>query len=189
MKKTHPLTATSSLSATTTYDRLNRIRTRSYAGGVSTPSVTYCYDGITSASGCAASPSGAFSPGRLTMAQNSIGGAIVSTTQYLGFDGLGRVTASQQVTGAGGIPVTTFGFAYQYNAVGMTTETYPSLRSVVTSYDNAGRVAGVQNQASSGTLTPYASGIAYAANNAVNSLTLGNGILESTAKHQKPQEV
>ena len=109
----------------------------------------------------------------------------VSSTSYA-YDSLGRVALSVQTTA--GVP--SLPFQYTYNALDkVTQETYPTGRSVVTSYDNAGRVAGVQNQASSGTLTPYASGIAYAADNAVNSLTLGNGILESTTFNARFQAV
>src|SRR5947207_8527874 len=58
------------------------------------------------------------------------------TTRYTSFDGLGRVTASEQQFGAG-VP---YAFGYTYNKTGgLATERYPSGRVVTTCYDNTGR--------------------------------------------------
>jgi hypothetical protein len=97
-----------------------------------------------------------------------------SATSILNYDPLGRVLQSRQ-TPAGGQP---YPFTYAYNvAGGMTSEQYPSMRMVTTGYDTSGRPNGMQNQTAG---TAYTSGVGYAANNAVNSLTLGNGVAEST---------
>ena len=179
--KTTPVTAPNA-TVTLGYDTLNRIVSKAYlsAGSdpnsttdASAPAVTYCYDGSTAGSGCAGNPSAAYSVGRLTMTYNAN-----SATSILAYDPLGRVLQSQQ-TPVGGLP---YSFTYAYNLLDeITSETYPSGRVVTTSYDSAGRLSSVQDATPGATATTYGSGFTYAANNAVNSLTLGNGVVESTS--------
>jgi YD repeat-containing protein len=65
-----------------TYDRLNRVIRRSYSGenGYQTPQVDYFYDGV------GVSSTSPFAKGKLTKISSA-----VSTTEYTGFDALGRV--------------------------------------------------------------------------------------------------
>jgi hypothetical protein len=51
---------------------------------------------------------------------------IRTVTSYTGYDALGRVTAGNQNTGGG----TAYSFGYVYNALGLTSMTYPSGRIV-----------------------------------------------------------
>jgi RHS repeat-associated protein len=152
--------------ATYSYDHLNRLIGKTYLD--STPPVTYCYDGITTAPGCSGSPTGALLMDRLTMVQNA-----KSTTRFSQYDEEGQVILSQQVTGS-----QTFPFTYAYNRLGgLQTMTYPSGRTVTMGFDNAGRISGVTYQA---TGLQYASSLSYAANNAISGLLFGNGLTEST---------
>ena len=148
------------------YDDLNRITTQTYLD--STPPVTYCYDGITTAAGCSGSPTGALLKDRLTMVQNSKSVALFSE-----YDEVGQVIQSRQTTGS-----QTFSFTYGYNRLGgLQTLTYPSGRTVTMGFDNAGRITAVTNQA---TGLQYASAVTYAPNDVVSGVRLGNGLTEST---------
>ncbi len=140
------------------YDALNRLTNRSYQNDPSnTPAVSYTYDAAGFSN----------SKGRLTKVNST-----VSMTNYTGYDAMGRVSGSSQVTNA-----QTYSFAYGYNlAGGMTSETYPSGRTVLTGYDTAGWVNGVTG---SGSKT-YASSFFYWPHGAVNSMTLGNSLVETT---------
>ena len=160
------LRVTPTATTTRVYDHLNRVTGKSYSGSL-TPAVTYCYDGSTAAAGCSANPAAAYATGRLTMTTNGN-----STTSILGYDPVGRVVQSQQTTGM----AQPYSFTYAYNLLdGIASETYPSQHVVTTSYDNAGRPNGVQNATAA---TAYASGVMYAANNAMKSMVLGNGVVE-----------
>jgi RHS repeat-associated protein len=147
------------------YDALNRLTNKTYQNDPSgTPAVSYTYD-ATSVSN---------SKGRLTQV-----GSTVSTTNYTGYDAMGRVTASSQSTNG-----QTYTFAYGYNlAGGMTSETYPSGRVVNTNYDGAGRVNGVTGTGSRN----YATSILYAPQGGMTSLALGNMLTESTAYNNRLQ--
>jgi RHS repeat-associated protein len=145
------------------YDVMNRITQRSYSGGtaVATPTVTYSYD----------SSSVANSKGRLTSVSNS-----VSAYNYTGYDALGRVTASQQVTDG-----QTYSMSYAYDLIGnMTSQAYPTGRVVTQSFDSAGRVTNMSGQSSGGTPKTYANSIGYTAHGAVERMRLGNGRWEHT---------
>jgi YD repeat-containing protein len=60
----------------------------------------------------------------------------------------------------------------------MTTETYPSLRQITTSYDAAGRISTIDGQKSGEQNKTYASQFSYAAHGAVASMTFGNNLVE-----------
>ena len=99
------------------YDALNRITGSSYNDGT-TPGTGYGYD--------TASPYGI---GRLASVSNTASVAM----NYGAYDPMGRVTSSnQQVLGQ------TYPFTYVYNVAGdLISETYPSGRVIVPSYDTA----------------------------------------------------
>ena len=120
--------------------------------------------------------------GRLTMVSTS-----ASTTKYSSYDEFGDVLTSQQVTSS-----ITYPFAYSYNKLSEITQmTYPSGRTVQNGYDNAGRVTCVWGGTATtcpttGTFT-YATGVAYAANGGMSSLTLGNSLMETTTFNKRFQ--
>jgi RHS repeat-associated protein len=147
------------------YDALNRLTNKTYQNDPSgTPAVSYTYD-ATSVSN---------SKGRLTQVSTT-----VSATNYTGYDAMGRVTASSQSTNG-----QTYLLGYGYNlAGGMTSETYPSGRTITTAFDAAGRINGVTG---SGNKT-YASSFSYWPHGAVSSMTLGNNLIESTQFNSRLQ--
>ncbi len=70
-------------------------------------------------------------------------------------------------------------FGYTWQPVGLEQETYPSLRSVQTIYDGAGRPNSVTGTLS-GTSTSYAQNAAYAPHGALEQFSMGNGVTETT---------
>jgi len=163
------------------YDSLNRVVTRDYSDGT-TPAVTYCYDGKTwngSVGGCggtAAAPS----KGRLTEV-----GSTVSRTSYA-YNSAGQVTLSTQTTAGN-----SYTFGYTYTAgMALATQTYPSGRTVTTSYDDAGRVKSVKGQ-SGWIARDYAGNpgnpIQYASHGAIESMAMGNGIVETRTYNSRLQ--
>jgi len=143
---------------TRTYDALNRLTGTSYNDGV-TPSVSYLYG--------APNNGVANSADQLMQVNNT-----TSITNYTSFDAMGRVTASNQVTGG-----QTYAFNhYVYNLAGtLTSETYPSGRVVTTSYDGANRFAGVSG-ALNGVTTPYVSNVSYWPHGAILGLNRANSL-------------
>ena len=153
------------------YDALNRVISKTYSGplAASTPAVTWCYDGNTSAAGCPNAPTGSYMTGRLTMVQNSN-----SATLYSVYDALGRVTGLSQQTVGMAMPYPTM--SYTYDLAGETGSiTYPSTRKVSYLYDAAGRATNAQGLAG-GATTVYASNISYAPQGAISGMQLGNGL-------------
>lgn len=119
------------ITTTYTYDVSDRLTGKSASDG--SVNVTYGYDAMPN------------SLGRLTSV--SSGDAVRS---YTAFDSRGLVTASSQVTNG-----QTYTFRYEYNAAGaLTSETYPSGRTMKTGYDGAGRTAWLQGSMGS-TNTDY----------------------------------
>jgi RHS repeat-associated protein len=135
------------------YDDLNRLKSKTYAGGTpATPTAYWDYDDANVSN----------SKGRLTQAWST-----VSTCTYDEYDALGRVKKSTQTTGAVG-PVM---MEYNYNLAGdLTSEKYPSGRTVEMHHDTANRIDLVW----AGT-TAYASQLGYAAHGPMQSVLLGNG--------------
>jgi RHS repeat-associated protein len=146
------------------YDALNRIITRTYNDG--TPNVSYIYDAA----------SVAFSKGRLTEVSSS-----VSSYSYDEYDLMGRVIAATQTTDG-----QAYTFSYEYDRAGkITSLTYPSGRVVNTDYDDAGRVAGVKNNATAdyyagATFTDQINRLQYSAAGGIQAMKLGNGLWEHT---------
>jgi RHS repeat-associated protein len=167
--KTDPrLLSNSSTHQTTTYvyDALNRPTTRLYNDG--TPTVTYIYDatGINN------------SKGRLTTASSS-----VSASHYTGYDALGRVTYSSQVTDG-----QTYSMSYAYDLAGnLISQTYPSGRVVTTSYDGVGRLSQVSGQKSEDANQTYVSSLSYTSHGAVKEMKLGNNLWEHTSFNARLQ--
>jgi len=163
------------------YDPINRLLHKSYrvnqkagGGGVSgvlAPAVTYLWDTV--------------SKGNLTSVSTSASNAqYSSTTQYLAYDTMGRVTQSSQTTGGFSVP----SFYYTYNlAGGLETEKYPTQRTIQTCYDTAGRPSGVTGTPLQGNSIAYASGVTYAPHGALQSMLLGNTLSESRTYNNRLQ--
>lgn len=158
------------ITTTFVYDRLNRVKTRQYTnepGGSETPDVSYFYDNVTNAKG------------KLTKVSSS-----VSTTEYTGFDILGRVTASKQTTDG-----TDYNSGYTFNLGGALIEqTYPSGRVVKNVIDGNGDLSLVQSKknATFGYWN-YASSFTYSASDALTGIQFGNGRWESTTFNSRLQ--
>jgi RHS repeat-associated protein len=160
------------------YDVLNRVESRSYTAPANLPNyeatlpVTYTYDNVTNAKG------------RLTKVTNGF-----STTEYLTFDTLGRVTRSKQTTDGVVYGTDSAQMTYAYNLSGALIEQkYPSGRVVKNVLDNEGDLEIVQSKknANSGYWN-YAKNFTYAASGAVTSVQLGNGKWESTQFNSRLQ--
>jgi RHS repeat-associated protein len=84
---------------------------------------------------------------------------------------------------------------YEYDLAGnLTSETYPSGRVVETRYDEAGRLAGVKNQATGlyyagAAPTDVTNRIRYAAHGAMAKMRLGNGLWEHATFNSRLQPV
>jgi RHS repeat-associated protein len=158
-------TKVDALSKTTTlsYDWLNRIAQKQYSDG--TPTVTYTYD-AGNATNCAASN------GCTRLYQVAAGS---NSSTYSLYDAVGHVKTSSQTTGG-----TNYGpFQYGWDVSGaLASETYPSGRTLTNGFDGAGQINQVQGTLGAAT-TNYASNVKYAAQGAVLSLGLGNGIAET----------
>ncbi|HRJ90510.1 MAG TPA: hypothetical protein PLX39_17670, partial [Pyrinomonadaceae bacterium] len=154
-----------SIVTTYTYDELNRVTARDYSD--TTPDVDYTY--------------GTSAPkvGKLVKVESS-----VSTTEYTGFDILGRVTAHKQTTDG-----EEYETGYAYNLSGaMVEQTYPSGRVVKNVIDNNGDLAMVQSRKSANHgFFDYAGSFSYNAAGAVTSMQLGNGRWESTVFNSRLQ--
>ncbi|MGA9772165.1 MAG: RHS repeat-associated core domain-containing protein [Blastocatellia bacterium] len=146
------------------YDALNRVTTHGYAGDPNqTPSVTNKYDGVGAVVQNAL--------GRLTLVTASSASGFASSTSYDNFDASGLVLHSTQTTD--GQP---YGMGYQYDFAGhLISQTYPSGRTVATSFDGSGRIIDVSSGA-----THYVSSFSYAAHGGVKDLKLGNNLWEHT---------
>jgi hypothetical protein len=101
----------------------------------------------------------------------------VSTTEYTGFDILGRVTAHKQTTD--GNEYTT-GYTYSLSGA-LLEQTYPSGRVVKNTFDATdGSLSQVQSKRSSETYRNFANGFITNASGAVTAMRLGNGLWENT---------
>jgi YD repeat-containing protein len=153
------------------YDALNRVTSRSYVNDPSaTAAVSYSYDAV----------GVPFSKGRLTSVSST-----VSSYSYGEYDPLGRVKTGTQTTSG-----QSYSMSYGYDLAGnMTSETYPSGRTVTTAFDGGGRVSSVNGQKTGEANKTYASQFGYAAHGAVSAMALGNGLWEHTSFNSRLQPV
>jgi RHS repeat-associated protein len=163
------------------YDALNRVTNRNYStpGGIpqnyqATPNVTYFYDNVTNAKG------------KLTKVSSN-----VSTTEYVSFDILSRVTRSKQTVDGVIYGDDIHPMTYTYNLSGALIEqVYPSGRITTNTLDVDGDLAQVQSKKNaSDYFRTYANDFVYAAAGAVLSLKLGNGRFENTQYNSRLQPV
>ncbi len=199
----HVLTATNPESCTTSYsyDYEGKLQTQTDARG---SQVTYQYDAlhrvvgktygsVTAAAGCGgtAAPVAATPRVQYTYDQggaNSVGHLSKveafgqSLTSYGNFDALGRPGQSYQNTNA-----TPYTMLYTYNlAGGLTSETYPSGRTISTGYDAANRVTqmgGVLN----GQPTSYVASVSYQPHGGPFKMEYGNQLWRTYTYNQRLQ--
>jgi RHS repeat-associated protein len=165
------------ITTTYAYDALNRVTSRTYTD--STPAVAYKYDAQALPGGAPSGFNRGSSVGRL-VAVNYGGG---SAGSYSGYDVLGRANVSVQQTDA-----QNYGFTYAYNlASEMTTESYPSGRTITNAYDAGGRLSSVNGQKTGEANKTYASSFSYTPHDAVASMQLGNGKWEHTTFNSRLQ--
>jgi RHS repeat-associated protein len=152
------------------YDKLNRPTHKDYSDA--TPDVSFYYDGT----GLESIPE--FSRGKMTKVTSS-----VSETRYTGFDNLGRVRSSQQLTTArqrsgAEEPYTS---TYDYNLAGaVVSETYPSGRVVNTQYNEDGKLESVSGlKPGQQAMSVYLDNVTYNSAGAVEGMRFGNGRWET----------
>jgi RHS repeat-associated protein len=142
------------VTTTITYDVLNRPKTKTYS--CNTPSVSYVYDNQPLPSGSPAGFNRGFAVGRLVAVNY---GNNSSAGSYYGYDELGRIVRKTQQINGNNYAVTA-----SYNrASAMTSETYPSNRTVNYSYDNAGRLSTFSGTLGDGVNRTYATVAQYSA--------------------------
>ena len=150
------LTKTDARGITTTlaYDALNRPTSKTYQNDPnSTPPVNYFYDSQTLPSGAPSFSRGP-SIGRLLAVTSGTGSSV---GDYYGYDAAGRSVLNIQQTGG-----VNYQISANYNLAGeLTTETYPSGRTVTNGYDSAGRTISVTGSLGDGTQRTYSAGIIY----------------------------
>jgi len=159
---------------TNTYDNLNRVKTRTYAGepsGQQTPTVYFTYDGVYYRYDGYKLQAAGSAKGALTQVRNGI-----STSQTITYDSLGRPEIYQQITDG-----QTYSSSYQYNLSGaLVQEMYPSGRTVKNEFDANGDLSRIAGKANINALErTYANSFAYTASGAIAKLKLGNGLWEA----------
>jgi len=138
------------------YDALNRNTTVNYSNTTITPDITRIYD------------TGAYGIGRLRESYaggNETAGATVEHTKVQVYDALGRPLDQRQRFKTNSVWSTQeYRTRRVYNLAGaVTSQIYPSERTVTYAYDNAGRLNSFNGNLGDGTDRTYASGILYSA--------------------------
>ncbi|HEV3037800.1 MAG TPA: RHS repeat-associated core domain-containing protein [Candidatus Angelobacter sp.] len=150
------------------YDALNREITRSYQNDpTNTPQVDRFWDG----KGTTALVSNAL--GRITAVSSSVAGRT-----YDNYNPMGWVLQTTQTLNAQPYPV-----QYGYDLAGhVTSETYPSGRTVSTGFDVAGRSTSITGQlGTTGTPVSYTDSIKYSPHGEVIDLRMGNDLWQHFA--------
>jgi RHS repeat-associated protein len=143
------------------YDKLNRVRYKKYDQNINT---TYLYDGLNEEGQPDVEEHG-FCEGMLTRIEYP-GGSDSFT-----YDERGRIVAARKT-----IDSETRTVQLTYDSLDrVTTETYPDGEVVIYTYGNDGNLIGVTGDRG-GTVTQYATDIAYTAQGKLEELTCGNGV-------------
>lgn len=176
------------------YDGLDRQIRRTYnvvgggalpLGASLTPTVDLFYDGKGIPQTVPVPANSAGPLGRMTAVKSS-----VSESIYSGFDAMGRVIASAQVTGADGQTAPqTYLMSYEYDQTGnLKAQTYPSGRKITHEFDLGGRLKGVKGlKAGSSLTTDYAQFITYNPAGKIASFKYGNGLWEHIKYNSRSQ--
>jgi RHS repeat-associated protein len=155
------------------YDGLNRLKDITYSD--STPAAHYYYDSQALPPGAPNYDHG-YATGRLIAM--TYGSATSTTGNYFGYDKMGRVVTQKQVTGAN-----TYSLSYAYNLGGLlTSETYPSGRTLTYSFNQGARLSQVSDST-----TTFANGFSYAAHGGLKSEIWGNGAVHSRSYNRRLQ--
>ena len=152
-----------SVTTTFSYDALNRLTGKGYAGetvtapDTATPNVTYAYEGGKDFRTAVTTSAGSYEVG--------------------GFDALGRPSVAVQRAGAQNFTFSNL----QWAAMGqMVSMTYPSGRVASYSYDRAGRPSGLTGKVNaSAAAETYASAVSYAPHGAMTGLVTGDNVTHS----------
>ncbi len=143
------------VTTTFTYDALNRVKTMTYS--CNTPAISYVYDNQSFPPGAPAGFNRGLAVGRLVAVNY---GSNSSAGSYYGYDELGRIVRKTQQINGNNYAVTNV----VYNRASMmTSETYPSNRTVNYSYDIAGRLSTFSGTLGDGVNRTYATVIQYSA--------------------------
>lgn len=135
-----------SITSTYTYDALNRNTQVDYSDA--TPDILRQYDQAINGKG------------RLNQAWQT--GTTTSATYIDSYDALGRPLIQRQRFETNGVWSSSYQVSRAYNLAGaVTSQTYPSGRTVSYSYDNAGRTYGFTGNLGDGVQRTYAAGISY----------------------------
>ncbi len=169
------LTATDAkgVTITNTYDKVGRVKTRTYSDG--TPAVDFYYDG----KGLSAPQNPNYAKGKLTKVTSS-----VSETRYELFDEMGRLTQMSQFTDG-----QTYTSKYTYNLSGaLIEEEYPSGRKVRNEFESDGDLARIYGTATtSANERTYANSFSYMPDGRIEKLRLGNGLWEAAKFNDRLQ--
>jgi YD repeat-containing protein len=106
----------------------------------------------------------------------------ISAHYFLAYDARGRVSQSRQTTGG-----QNYDFSYNYNLAGsLISETYPSGRTITSSYDQVNRITEVSGALGSSTKT-YVTGFQYMPSGAPNWYRYGNSICRTFTYNSRLQ--
>jgi RHS repeat-associated protein len=165
------------ITTTIAYDAINRVTSKSYNDSPQTPTISYFYDAQSLPSGAPTFDHG-YSTGRLVAVTYGSGS---SAGAYRGYDQMGRVVRQYQRTDSVNYLVE----ATYYANSSLNTQTYPAVPGAgdrrVVSYTNdaAGRLGSLNSTATSYAPAAGVSTIGYAAHNALNTETYGNGLIHA----------
>jgi YD repeat-containing protein len=150
-----------------TYDGLNRVKTKMLSP---TETWTYTYD------------TGTNGKGRLVSVTKGTEGYF-----YDGYDAMGRLSASHQVTNAGGVDQS-YAFTYSYDLAGnMTREQYPSGRVITSVFDPAARLSEVKGQKTGEPTKTYASQFLYTPHGGISQMISNDVMREAMAYNSQLQ--
>ena len=171
------------VTVTDTYDRANRVLTKTYSGepgGQQTPTVYFTYDGkYYGAQGQPYTATGR-AKGSLTQVRNGI-----STAQTIEYDALGRAKKYQQITDG-----VTYTSEYTYNEISgaLVEEKYPDGRVVQNEFNSNGDLARVFGRANAAASEKtYANSLSYTAAGGISRMRLGNGRWETAQFNNRLQ--
>ncbi|MDQ3665842.1 MAG: hypothetical protein M3410_04420, partial [Acidobacteriota bacterium] len=142
-----------SLISTYVYDALNRNTTVNYSDTAINPDITRVYDTATNGKGRLRE---SYHEGNQTF------GAVVELTKIQSYDALGRPLDQRQSFKTNGVWSAEYQTQRAYNLAGaVTSQVYPSGRTVNYAYDNAGRTENFAGNLGDGVLRTYSTGILY----------------------------
>jgi RHS repeat-associated protein len=174
-----------SITTTIAYDVINRVTTKSYNDIPQTPGISYFYDAQTLPGGAPTFDRGS-ATGRLVAVTHGSGS---SAGTYRGYDQMGRVVRQHQRTDS----INYLTEATYYANSSLHTQTYPAVPGAgdrrVVSYTNdaAGRLYTLNSTATSYAPAASVAGIGYAAHDALNTETYGNGLIHAITYNNRLQ--